>query len=80
MSKGLLGTLYWYLEVNITTTSTNQISQPDSRQILRHQYGISVERVTDVSPGETSLAVRNREKREEHGLISQTAVGNLVWA
>ena len=42
MSKGLLGTLYWYLEVNITTTSTNQISQPDSRQILRHQYGISV--------------------------------------
>ena len=59
---------------------TNQISWPDSGQILRHQYGISVERVTDVSPGKTSLAVRNKEKREEHGLISQIAVGNLVWA
>ena len=37
-------------------------------------------RVTDVSPGEMSLAARNKEKQEKHGLISQIAVGNLAQA
>ena len=75
MSKGLLGTLYWYLEVNITTTSTNQISQPDSRQILRHQYGISV------AESQTFLLAKHPQRRgtrKELGLISQIAARNLA--
>ena len=37
-------------------------------------------RVTDASPGKTPLAATSKEKREEHGLISQIAVGNLAQA
>ena len=37
-------------------------------------------RVTDVSPGETPLAARSKEKQEEHGLISQIADRNLAPA
>ena len=36
--------------------STNQSSWPDSGQILRHQYGISVAEAQDFPPGETSPA------------------------
>ena len=34
----------------------------------------------DTSPGETPLAATSKEKQEEHGLISQIAVGNLAQA
>ena len=81
MSKGLLGTICWYLEVNITTMMTNQISWPDSRQI---NFTSSVwnfwRRVPDVSPGKTSLLARNKKKQEEDGLISQMAARNLARA
>ena len=36
--------------------------------------------VTDVFPGEISLAARNKKKQEEHGLISQIAARNLSQA
>ena len=36
--------------------------------------------VTDVFPGEISLAARNEKKQEEHGLISQIAARNLARA
>ena len=45
---------------NITTSSTNQSSWPDSE---RHQYGISVAEFRNVSPGETTLTARSKEKR-----------------
>ena len=33
---------YVHVQTDVDTAATNQKSETDSRQILRHQYGISV--------------------------------------
>ena len=44
----------------LSTPSTNQPLPPDSGQIFRHQYGISV---ADVPPREKSSVAKGEEKR-----------------
>ena len=68
----LLSVIRKRLVNNVTTPSTNQHFCPDSRQMLRHQYGISAAELQTFLRAKRPPAAKSEEKR----MFSQASFGD----